>query len=169
MQTLATAQLVLEPLTVAHAEEMFDVLSDEAIYRHLDEAAPASVEHLRNVYAKREARRSPDGSQGWLNWAVRVPGGQLVGLVQATVFAPDSAWIAYVFSSQHWGRGYAHEATQAMLAHLTEGYAVRRCLATVEVENERSIRLLERLCFVRAAPHEMTGHDLSVTELLFVR
>lgn len=169
MQSLATAHLVLEPLTVAHAEEMFDVLSDEAIYRHLDEAAPASVEHLRRVYAKREARRSPDGSEGWLNWVVRAHGRQLVGLVQGTVFAPDSAWIAYVFSSKHWGRGYAHEATESMLAHLAKAYGVRRNLATVEVENERSIRLLDRLGFVRVAPHETAGHDLSATELLFLR
>ena len=169
MQTLATAHLVLEPLTVAHAEEMFDVLSDEAIYRYLDETAPASVEHVRSVYAKREARRSPDGNEGWLNWVVRAPGQQLVGLVQATVFAPDSAWIAYVFSRKHWGRGYAHEATESMLAHLAEAYGVRRYLATVEVENEPSIRLLERLGFLRAAPHEMAGHELSATELLFLR
>ena len=148
---------------------MFDVLSDEAIYRYLDEAAPASVEHLRHVYAKREARRSPDGSQGWLNWVVRAHGQQLVGLVQATVFTPDSAWIAYVFPSKHWGRGYAHEATESMLAHLAEVYGVDRFLATVEVENERSIRLLDRLGFLRASAHEMVGHDLSATELLFLR
>ncbi len=163
MQALVTAQLLLEPLTVAHAYEMFDVLSDEAIYRHLDEAAPASVEHLRRVYDKREARRSPDGSEDWLNWVVRVPGGQLLGCVQATVFVPGSAWIAYVFSSRHWGRGHAHEATAGMLAHLAQAYGVRRYLATVEVDNERSIRLLERLGFARASPHEMAGHDLSTT------
>lgn len=148
---------------------MFDVLSDEAIYRYLDEAAPASVEHVRSVYAKREVRRSPDGSEGWLNWVVRAHGRQLVGLVQATVFAPGSAWIAYVFSSKHWGRGYAHEAAESMLAHLAQAHGVHRFLATVEAENERSIRLLDRLGFLRASGHEMAGHELSATELLFVR
>ncbi|MDE2298798.1 MAG: GNAT family N-acetyltransferase, partial [Burkholderiales bacterium] len=96
-------------------------------------------------------------------------GGQLLGCVQATVFVPGSAWIAYVFSSRHWGRGHAHEATAAMLAHLAQDCGVDRFLATVEVENERSIRLLDRLGFERAGAHEMVGHDLSATELLFLR
>lgn len=173
MQTLNTAQLVLEPLTVDHAPEMFELLSDAQIYRYLDDAPPLCVEHLSNRYAKLEARKSPDGSEGWLNWAVRVRGQQLVGVVQATVFEPvfkpHSAWVAYVFSPKHWGHGYAHEATAAMINHLASDYGVTKFLATVEVENTRSIRLLERLGFHLATPQEAGGHELTATERLFLR
>jgi ribosomal-protein-alanine N-acetyltransferase len=169
MQTLAAGQLVLEPLTVAHAAAMFEVLADAEIYRYLDHPPPPSLEHLRNVYAKLETRGSPDGSQVWLNWVIRLPGQPPVGYVQATVIAPGSAWVAYVLSSRQWGRGYAHTATRAMVEHLATAYGVGRYLATVEVENQRSIRLLERLAFRPATSHEANGHSLTETERLFVR
>jgi [ribosomal protein S5]-alanine N-acetyltransferase len=173
MHSLITPQLELEPLTVNHAPEMFELLSDLQIYRYLDDAPPISLEHLRNRYVKLEARKSPDGSEVWLNWVVRVRGQQLVGVVQATVFKPISepysAWIAYVFSPKHWGHGYACEATEAMIADLASAYDVTQYFATVEVENTRSIRLLERLRFRLASAQEASSHELTATERLFLR
>ena len=110
MQTLAAGELILEPLVVGHAEAMFKVLTEPELYRYLDYPSPPSIEHLRTVYAGAEARKSPDGSQLWLNWVVRRPGQPPVGYVQATVTAEASAWVGYVFSTEHWGRGYATQA-----------------------------------------------------------
>ena len=126
---------------------MFEVLSDRAIYQYLDYPPPASVEYLRGVYLRLEARRSPDGSEAWLNWVIRPHDQPLAGYVQATVAPDRSAYVAYVLASKYWGRGYAQCAMQAMLEHLVSTYNVDRYLATVEVENQRSIRLLERLGF----------------------
>lgn len=104
MQTIVTTELTLEPLRTSHAEEMFEVLGDEAIYRYLDYSPPSSVEHLRGVYAKLEARRSPDGSEAWLNWVIRPQGESLVGYVQATVAAGRSAHVAYVLQANSGAR-----------------------------------------------------------------
>ena len=171
MQTLVAGQLVLEPLTVAHAEIMFEVLCDPEIYHYLDYPPPLSIEHLRDVYARLEAQewKSPDGKQRWLNWIVREPGHPPVGYVQATVGPPGTASIGFVFGSKHWGRGYAHAATRTMLEHLATAYGVNRCLATVEVANQRSIHLLERLAFRPATTRELADHTLTATEHLFVR
>lgn len=167
MQTLAVGDLRLEPLVVAHAEEMYAVLSDPSLYRHLDYPPPPSLEHLRDVYARVEGRLSPDGTQRWLNWVVRPSGAAAVGYVQLTVEA-QAAWVGFVFSSRHWGRGNASQATRAMMEHAAAAYGVTRFLATVEVDNERSIRLLGRLGFRSATPQERDGHDLTATERLFV-
>jgi len=169
MQTIVTSELALEPLVVAHAEAMFDVLSDARIYRYLDYPPPSSVEHLRNVYAQLEARKSPDESEIWLNWVVRPHGHPLVGYVQATVASNRSAYVAYIFASKHWGCGYAQKAMQPMLEHLATEYSVDQSLATVEVENRRSIRLLERLGFRPAGARESQGRDLTPTERLYAR
>ena len=169
MQTITTAQLLLEPQTVAHADPMFEVLSDPEIYRYLDDSPPASVEALRSRFARLETRMSPDGNQLWLNWVIRPQGQPPVGFVQATVAPPGTALIAYVLSSRHWGRGYASIATHAMLEHLATAYQVRRFLATVEAGNQRSIRLLEHLDFRPATEQEAAGHRLSATERMFVR
>lgn len=169
MQTLATTDLILEPLVVKHAQAMFEVLSDEALYRYLDDPPPPSVEHLRKLYARLEERKSPDGSQRWLNWVACPHGLPPIGFVQATVTAHRTAWVAYVFARSHWGRGYATQATRAVVEHLASGYGVARYLATVEAANQRSIGLLERLGFHRAIEQESQGHELSPTELLFVK
>jgi RimJ/RimL family protein N-acetyltransferase len=168
MRALEAGDLVLEPLAVGHADAMYEVLSDPALYRYLDYGPPPSVEHLRSVYARLETRRSPDGSQLWLNWVVRPKDGPPLGYVQATVAANHTAWIAYVFSSRHWGRGHGTLATRAVVDHLASDYEVTLFLATVEAENERSIRLLERLGFHPATPQEAAIQALSATERLFV-
>ena len=165
---IATADLVLEPLTVAHADAMFELLSDPLIYHHLDHGPPPSLEHLRGVYARLQTRLSPDGRQAWLNWIVRLAGGEPVGCVQATVIAPDTTWIAYQLASRHWGRGYARAATEAMLSHLRRDWGVLRFLAVAESANMRSIHLLDRLGFRTATAAEAAPHSLSATERLFV-
>ncbi len=167
--TLSAAGLVLEPLTVAHAVAMFDVLVDGQIYRHLDYGPPSSVEYLRGVYEQLAAGRSPDGSEIWLNWIVRIPGQPPMGFVQATVIPESRAWIAYVLSSRHWGKGHAFAATRAMLDFLVNTLGITRFLASVEVQNRRSIALLERLSFRLARPHETQGYDLTESERLYLR
>lgn len=52
-KTLGAGELVLEPLRVDHAQSMFAVLREPALYRHLDSVAPPSVEQLRSVYVRR--------------------------------------------------------------------------------------------------------------------
>jgi len=52
--------------------------------------------------------------------------------------------IGYAFLPEHWGRGYAEEATRAMLAHARE-LRLPRLLAIVTPSNERSIRVLDKL------------------------
>src|SRR5882672_11356745 len=82
---LATSRLLLEPLTAGHAEALFALLSDAALYTYLPGEPPVSVEALRERYRRLEARRSPDGSELWLNWVGRQHNGAYVGLVEATV------------------------------------------------------------------------------------
>jgi len=167
METLTTDQLVLEPLTRDHAEAMYEVLRDPELFTYLDHGPPPSAEHLRGVYEELEARVSPDGSQLWLNWAVRPRGAAPVGFVQVTVAGAD-AWVAYVLAREYWGRGFAAEATQAVIDHVRSACGVTRFLATTEAHNDRSTRLLLRLGFRAATEAEAREHELSATERLFV-
>ena len=115
MRIVEAGPLTLEPQTAVHAAEMFDVLSDPAIYEY-ENAPPASVEWLRARFEKLETRYSADGSEQWLNWVIRMTGDGLIGYVQATLRTDGSAAIAYEMSSAHWGRGLGRRATEAMLA-----------------------------------------------------
>ncbi len=153
-------RVVLVPQLATHADEMFIVLSDPAIYEH-ENAPPASVEGLRERYGKLETRRSADGSELWLNWVLRAPGTELIGFVQATVYADRRAAIAYVLASRWWGQGLASEAVRTMMAALATEHGVHDFHAVLKKTNQRSVRLLQRLGFVLAtgAEHEAAEVD----------
>jgi RimJ/RimL family protein N-acetyltransferase len=154
IRPLATTRLVLEPQLAAHADEMFVVLSDPAIYA-FENAPPASAEALRERYRALESRRSSDGTQLWLNWIVRLTdGGAAIGYVQATVRPDSTALVAYEFNSAWWGQGLAHEAVAATLRELNRRFGVMRCGAVFKTANERSRRLLARLGMHPAASGE---------------
>ena len=165
----AAGGLVLEPLTVAHAQAMFEVLADPEIHRYMDGEPPRSVEQLRATYERQVAGTSADGTEIWLNWIVRHPGQPPMGFVQATVLRSPQAWVAFVLGRPHWGGGHAFAAMTAMLEHLTGARGAEQFLATVEVENLRSIRLLERLGFRLARREEAEGHRLTDAEWLYLR
>jgi RimJ/RimL family protein N-acetyltransferase len=168
MHAIDVGSLTLEPQVAAHAEEMFVVLSDPAIYEY-ENAPPASIEWLRARFTKLEARQSPDGSQHWLNWVIRLPTSELIGYVQATVHADGHAAIAYELCSQYWGRGLAYQAVRAMIGDLVETYRVRRLSAVLRRDNRRSLRFLERLGFVPASPEATAQYGLERGEMLMHR
>jgi [ribosomal protein S5]-alanine N-acetyltransferase len=168
MHTIEATRVTLEPQTAEHAEEMFVVLSDPAIYTYENEPPP-SVQWLRTRFEKLESRRSGDGTELWLNWVVRLRSAGLIGYVQATVFPDNRALVAYEFASAHWGRGLAREAAEALIRELVEHYHVTYLTAIAKSANLRSLRLLERLGFVPAAPDLPTDHELEPGEVLACR
>lgn len=168
MRQIETARLKLEPQTAAHAEEMFAVLSDPAIYEYENEP-PISLDWLRARLSRLESRQSPDGTQQWLNWAIRLADGRLIGYVQASVFADRRAMIAYELGSAWWGRGLAHEATQAMIAELRDHYGVEAISAVLKGKNLRSRRLLERLGFVVASDTQAHDAQIDADEILMLK
>jgi ribosomal-protein-alanine N-acetyltransferase len=168
LNVIEAGGLTLEPQVAAHAAEMFVVLGDPALYEFENEP-PASVEWLRTRYTKLESRLSADGQERWLNWVIRIPTGELIGYVQATVFADGHAAIAYELASAYWGRGLALRAVQAMIEELFARYRVRSLSAVFKRGNFRSRRLLERLGFAPASGEQHRGHALEPGEMLMVR
>jgi [ribosomal protein S5]-alanine N-acetyltransferase len=168
MQTLHTQRLVLEPLVAAHADALYPMLCDPRQFEYLDHGAPASLEALRERYRKLESRRSGDGLEHWLNWAIVLGEGDAIGFVQATVQPDGRAWVAYQVAHAQWGQGIATEATRAMVEHLIAHYAVTQCMATVDRRNERSWRLLERLGFVRADAAQAGAMDVQAGDWMYL-
>ena len=155
---IATQRLMLEPLGAGHAERLFAPLSDPALYTFLPGDPPLSVEALHERYQRLEQRRSPDGKELWLNWAARQESGTYVGLVEATVRADASAQIAYFVFRPFQRQGFAAEAVEAVLAHLKNDIGIETACALLDMRNEASWRLLERLGFKRKQIIENADH-----------
>lgn len=151
---LTTARLCLEPLTPQHARQLFPVLSDPRMYTYIPDDPPADLSSLTARYQLLATRRSPEGDELWLNWAVkRRHEDDYIGVVQATLTADQPAYLAYLLGSAFWGHGYAKEACTRLLLLLFDTYNNACVLAEVDTRNQASWRLLERLGFTRTALH----------------
>ena len=147
-----TARLTIEPLCAAHAAELFPLMADPHLYAFIPQSPPASEETLRERYAGLESRRSPDGQQQWLNWALRRrTHGVCIGRVEATVDDDGDAWVGFVIGAEFWRQGFATEAVRRLVEGLFADPHVRRVRATVDTRNAASMRLLDRLGFTRSA------------------
>ena len=156
--TEAAEHINLEPLTAAHAAELFSALTHPAIYTFIPDQPPASVSALAERYRRLESRFSPDGSQQWLNWVIRLTESQdCVGYVQATVHAAGTADFAFVVAPSFWGRGLATQASRMALFSLFSEFGVSSVFATVDRRNLRSSALLRRLGF-QQVPAESYPH-----------
>lgn len=146
---LRTPTFTLEPLKAAHAAEMFEPLSNPDHYTFIPQLPPASLQALRERYEHLETRRSPNGRQLWLNWAVRLRSGEAAGLIQATCYPDGRVAVAYELFAPFQGKGIATDALRTMLLHLRNDARLSKASALVDTRNQKSIALLERLGFVR--------------------
>ncbi len=64
--------------------------------------------------------------------------------------------VGYILHPDHWGQGLAHEAVSAAIGHVFVAHGLDELTADVDPENLASIRLLERLGFVRTGFAERT-------------
>jgi len=143
-------ELVLEPIVPAHASALFEELQAPELYTFTPHDPPASLAALEARYQRWSARRSPDGRETWLNYAIfRPEDRRYLGLVQATLQETGTTYLAYEVFPAHWRRGVARRACTALLDHLFASYPIDAVSALVDTRNEASWRLLEALGFHR--------------------
>ena len=148
-QALRSARLTLEPIHPSHAKLLYERHADERMWSYEPRSHRAtSVAELERRFTRFAARRSPDGSEVWLNYAVRLTGGPYVGTMQATITG-SSSLIGYTIFADHWRQGYGKEGCARLVRFLFEEFGVRWVRATVDTENAASIALLEHIGFQR--------------------
>ncbi|TWP53601.1 GNAT family N-acetyltransferase [Lentzea tibetensis] len=127
---LASDRLRLEPVEVAHAEAMEQVLADPVLYEVIG-GEPPTAPQLRERYGRWQTPRSADGAEGWLNWIVfRAEDDAAVGTVQATITLVGQgarAELAWVVGSSFQRRGFAVEATGRVIRWLADHDVVTLC------------------------------------------
>lgn len=149
-QVIETERLRLEPLQPDHAAGLFALLQDPQIYRYIPQEPPVAQSLLAQRYDQLARRLSPAGDEAWLNWAISLTAtGEYMGQVEATVFEDQTAYLAYLIGAAFWGHGYATEACTRVIRLLFDDYHVTQIKAEVDTRNTASMRLLERLGFVR--------------------
>lgn len=137
----------LRPLQDADFEGFAEMNADPEVMRYLlpmtRSESLAAFNHLRNEIAQR----------GWGIWAVEVDGvfAGTVGLHVPTYPLPFSPCteVLWRLRKEFWGRGIAYEAARQAIDYGFSQAGFAEIVAFSTPTNLRSIRLMERLRFVR--------------------
>jgi RimJ/RimL family protein N-acetyltransferase len=152
LEPIVTQRLLIRPLESSDLEAAFELNSDADARRYtggvVDRAA--SDRGLRAQIAR--VRASGLGSRA----VVDRGSGDVVGYCGLQPFADsDEIELFYGYASRVWGRGLATEAARAVLELGFRCLDRDRIVAIVDPENRASVRVLEKLGFVRTGtyPH----------------
>jgi ribosomal-protein-alanine N-acetyltransferase len=140
---IETERLLIRPFEAEDADAMTNVYGDPEVMRHV---CIGVLDRDRTVALLEEYRRAQD-ERGFSTWAVvEKESGAVVGDVGFGVYLPTGEpELGYTLAAAAWGSGYGLEAAGACIAAAFEHLPDRRLVAKVEPDNERSLRLAERL------------------------
>jgi ribosomal-protein-alanine N-acetyltransferase len=142
---IAGPRLLLRLPTLADAGALFQrVARDRAVTKYLLWSPHPDVATTRRVIA--EKLNATDEER---TWAIALQhSGEVIGLASCRRPVPESVEIGYCLGRKWWGKGLMSEVLDMLLTALEADRRVSRVWATCSVDNERSLRLLERSGFV---------------------
>jgi len=140
---LETARLRLRPLTVADGGDLHRLFTLPGVRKYLwdDEIIP-----LERAAVLVEASVSSFEAHGHGLWAVSLPNDDaLIGFCGFWPFhEPPQLELLYGLSSDHWHRGLATEAANAMIRYGFDVLGFERIEASTDAANAASVRVMER-------------------------
>lgn len=146
--TLETARLVLEPITERHAEELWELFRDPDLH-HFVPFESISIDQQRQRCARWAKRRSPDGTELWLNWAARDRDSKsIIAHFQAGVRMDGTASIGYLVARKHQNQRIATEGLRVVIDYLETRLSVCKIKAWSDTRNKASHRLARKLGLV---------------------
>ena len=143
MRILETERLTLRHLQPDDLDEFYEICGDPEIMRYVGDGQPLSREQTQNWIIKSQENYRKYGF-GCLAVVAREDG-HLVGycgLVNPTI--DGEAEIIYALKKRYWGRGLISEAAKAMLDFGLQQCGLKRVVATIDPENQASIRIVEK-------------------------
>lgn len=149
MTSMHSKNLYFEPLTAAHADDLFPVLTTPTVLTLIAPTEePPTLEELRAEYAARAGGpvKLITPAETWFNMAIylKADSYRAIGRLEATRYG-EWGEVAYLLGEAWWGKGLAFEAMHWWHDYLEAIAPGTQWWATVHPANQRSIRLLTRL------------------------
>lgn len=144
-----TSPLRIEPLQVAHLDELASVLLHDSVYEYIEPSPPSMEDFKLGLALAIAGPRADQPGQTWLNYLIRnASDGSMLGRLEATVH-DAIAEVAFLLGPQHWGRGHAGRGLAWLEAEVFRQCGVKNFWATITPGNDRSQALLERSGYAR--------------------
>lgn len=137
---LETERLILRPITLEDAEDLFEYASDPENTKHTF-PTHQSLEESRWIIANL-FMRNPLG-----NFAIELKeNGKMIGTCDLRVNEDEkSAELAYAINKKYWGKGYAPEAAGKLLDFAFNTLKIERVWAKYTAENSASGRVMGKI------------------------
>jgi ribosomal-protein-alanine N-acetyltransferase len=154
---LETQRMRLTPVAAEDTQYIFPLMADAEVMAFWDMGEIDDPDIIANIVAG-QMDEMVEGKA--IYWAMRALGDdQFIGTCDLSEVdrRHHRAEVGFMLGREAWGRGYALEAMQAVLAYAAT-MGLRRLLARSHLGNRRSDALLERLGFVEEGM--LRGHVL---------
>lgn len=155
---LRTARLELRPFTLDDVDPLHRLWTEPAVRRYLWDGEVISRARSLGVV---ESSIASAESTGIGMWSVRLSGEpQIIGFCGfRAATEPTDAELVYGIDPAHQGKGFATEASQAVLRHGFGALGLRRIVAGADKPNKASLRVMEKLGFHFDATRVNAGRD----------
>ena len=147
MTVLETERLSLRQFTVNDAEFILTLLNEPSFLRYIGDKQVRNLEDARQYILNGPVASYERNGFGLYAVELResnMPIG-MCGLIKREEL-PDPD-IGFAFLPDFWNKGFAFEAAAAVLQNAGERLRLERILAITSLDNEASIKLLQRLGF----------------------
>jgi RimJ/RimL family protein N-acetyltransferase len=148
MHELATERLALRPCAPPDRERLFAIFRDPYVRRYLWDSVLVARAQVDEVIAASEASFAAHGLGLWcVAERARDDGSPVatIGFAGARPTRPGGEFeLIYGFLPEHWGRGFALEASRAVMKHAF-ALGLPRIWALTDFENKASERVMQRL------------------------
>jgi len=144
---LFTRRLFLRPIAITDAEALFAARGDPVVMKFWDWPEQKSVAGVETII-REHGREIEGGTTLW--WVVATSEhGPAIGECDLSEIdkRQKRAELGFLFARAHWGKGYALEASRAVVAHAFGSLEIDRLFARCHSGNTRSVALLEQLGF----------------------
>lgn len=144
-EEIRTERLIVRKSRLSDADAAHERRNLPEVAKYQDWELPNPREHTVKVLTSLEAMDGPADGQGWSATVVSAsePEQILGDLYVGLEWGGRSAEIGFTFHPDHWGQGFATEASQAMIEYLFTDARVSRIRASLHPDNPASARVLE--------------------------
>lgn len=171
IQQIETARLLMRPFTNNDAANLFKLDSNPEVHRYLGNNPVHSPEQISGVIASVQQQYEQYGIGRWIT--IEKSSGDFIGWSGLKwITEPENGKqhfydVGYRFVPEHWGKGYATEATLASLYYGFTRLTAPEIIGTVHQENKASRRVLEKCGLLYVEPfmwHDIPCDWLSITK-----
>ncbi len=144
-----TDRLLIRPFREEDIDAYLERRNDPDVARYQDWELPYSRERAERVVEHVMGLAGPEDGEWWMAIVCDPDSGEVYGDVGAELsWQGRTAEVGYTFAKEHWGKGYAREALEALIEHLFEHAGVIRVCGMLHPDNPASAMVLERTGFL---------------------